>query len=174
MPSRNKVLGLPTEVKQELDRRLVASGFQGYDALAAWLLEQGYEISRSSVHRYGKEFGERLAMLRVATEQAKAIVEEMGDDAGAMGEALTAVAQEKAFQVLMELSLEEASDVNFDKLLAGIARINSAAVQQKKWRADVLKRAEAVVAEVEEMVEGGGLSDDAAAQLRAKILGIAK
>lgn len=173
MPPRSKVLALPPEVKDALDRELVRRGFQDYEGLEAWLEERGFNISKSSLNRYGQQFEDRLAMLRVATEQAKAIVEELGDDGGAMGEALTAVAQEKAFQVLMEMSVESIGDVDFDKLLRGVAQLNAASVQQKKWRAEVSRRAAAAASEVEELAREGGLSDEAAAQIRAKILGIA-
>jgi len=172
MPAKSKVLSLPKPVREELDARLVASGFQGYEELSAWLIRQGFEISKSTVHRYGQTFEEKLSLLQLAGTQAKAVVEAVGDDAGAMGEALTAGAQEKAFQVLMDLSAEDV-DVPLDKLISSVARLNSASVQQKKWATEVRARAEAAASDVDDVVRKSGLSDEAAAQIRSKILGIA-
>jgi hypothetical protein len=55
MPARSKVYELTSELRAELDRRLIVSGFGGYDGLADWLAEQGYQIGRSSLHRYGHD-----------------------------------------------------------------------------------------------------------------------
>lgn len=174
MPARSKVLQLPAETKADLDARLVQGGFSDYEGLADWLAEQGFEISKSSLGRYGKAFESRLGALRLASEQAKAIVTEMGDDAGDMGDALTAVAQQKTFELLMDLEVvgEEAPSVAFDKLVTAIAKLNSTSVQQKKWRQDMKRRVQETAAEVETVAKAGGLSDDAAKAIRAKILGI--
>ena len=174
MPARSKIeTTLPDDVRAELDRRLVASAFADYSGLSLWLEAQGFEISRSSLHRYGQGFELRLAALRVATEQAKAITEAMGDDAGALGEALTAVAQEKAFQVLMNFDPAEA-EVDLPKLTKSIADLNKTGVLQKKWAQDVRARAASAADAAEAIATKGGLSDEAAAQIRAQILGIAK
>lgn len=171
MPPRSKVLDLPTEVKEELDRRLVAGGFQNYSGLAAWLAEQGYELSRSAVHRYGQTFEERLGALRVVGEQAKMVMREI-DDTGEIGEALTALAQERTFGLLMELEIDP-EEVKYTDLVKSIAKLNATNVQQKKWRDDVQQRARKAADEVDALTRKAGLSDDAAAAIRAKILGVA-
>ncbi|HQB82745.1 MAG TPA: DUF3486 family protein, partial [Candidatus Rifleibacterium sp.] len=53
MPARSAVTTLPTEVKEWLDKCLVESDFSGYEALSAALAEKGFQISKSSLHRYG-------------------------------------------------------------------------------------------------------------------------
>ncbi|WP_230472492.1 phage protein Gp27 family protein, partial [Kingella kingae] len=40
---------LPENVRREFERRLIENGFANYTDLAAWLNEQGYQISRSAV-----------------------------------------------------------------------------------------------------------------------------
>ncbi len=172
MAARSTIETLPDDVRRALDRRLLDTGFSDYAALAAWLQEQGFTVSRSAAHRYGQKFETRLARLRLATEQARVITESLGDDAGALGEALTAVAQEKTFQLLMDLDVE-GQDISLDKLGTMISKLNATGVQQKRWAADMRARAAAAADAVETLVRQGGLSDDAAAQIRAKILGIA-
>lgn len=171
MPPRSKVLQLPEDVRQQLDRRLVSGGFQDYDGLAAWLAEQGFEISASSVHRYGQAFEKRLAALTVATQQARAVAEATHDDEGRLGEALTSLVQQKAFEVLVEM--EDVEGVGLVQLGTMVAKLNRTAVSQKRFILEVREKAAATAEEVERMARRGGLSDEAAAAIRQKILGIA-
>lgn len=139
MPPRNAIERLPEELKAELDRRLVASGFGGYVALSEWLGEQGYQIGKSSIHKYGSAFEKKLGALKIASEQARAIAEAVGDDQNAMGEALVNLAQEKAFGVLLDIEIDPEQQ-DFSKLTRSIAELNRAAVQQKKFAEEVREK----------------------------------
>lgn len=55
MPRRPTIVMLPTDIRHELDKRLVECSFGDYHAHAAWLGEKGYPISKSAVHRYASE-----------------------------------------------------------------------------------------------------------------------
>ena len=171
MPRRSKVKSLPQDVREDLDEKLVEEGFQNYEELADWLDEQGYDISKSSVHRYGQEFEDRLEALRIATAQAKEITEQVGDDEGALGDALTAVVQEKAFGLLTSMEMED-QEVEFTSLMNAIARLQKASVQQKKFRQEMREKAQQAADEAEEIAKEGGLSEEGAEKIRAKILGI--
>ena len=171
MPRRSKVKSLPKDVREALDEKLVEEGFQNYEDLAEWLAGQGYDISKSSVHRYGQEFEDRLEALRIATAQAKEITEQVGDDEGALGDALTAVVQEKAFGLLTSMEMEE-QEVEFTSLMNAIARLQKASVQQKKFMQEMREKAQQAAEEAEEIAREGGLSEDGAEKIRAKILGI--
>jgi DNA-binding ferritin-like protein (Dps family) len=171
MPRRSKVKSLPKNVREALDEKLVEEGFQNYEDLADWLAEQGYDISKSSVHRYGQEFEDRLEALRIATAQAKEITEQVGDDEGALGDALTAVVQEKAFGLLTSMEMEE-QEVEFTSLMNAIARLQKASVQQKKFMQEMREKAQQAAEEAEEIARDGGLSEEGAEKIRAKILGI--
>ena len=171
MPRRSKVKSLPKAVREELDEKLVEQGFQGYEELAEWLDEKGFDISKSSVHRYGQEFEDRLEALRIATAQAKEITEQVGDDEGALGDALTAVVQEKAFGLLTSMEMEE-QEVEFTSLMNAIARLQKASVKQKKFRQEMREKAQQAADDAEEIARDEGLSDQAAEQIREKILGI--
>ena len=54
MAKRSEILKLPDEVRKDLDQRLRESAYGEYVWHAAWLDEQGYEISKSALHRYGQ------------------------------------------------------------------------------------------------------------------------
>lgn len=171
MPQRPSVTQLPEDLRAELDRRLLTSSFSGYTALAEWLSEQGYSISKSALHRYGQQFEARMAALQLATAQAKAIAEAVADDEGAMGEALTRLAQQKAFEVL--LAMEETPEgISLPALGRMIAELNRAGVAVKRYMAEVRARSQATADVVAAEVRQAGLSGETVELIRRRILGI--
>jgi hypothetical protein len=174
MPRRSKIINLPAEVKAELDRRLISGGFSDYEGLAEWLQQQGFDISRSGIHRYGQGFESRLASIRIATEQARAVSEAVGDNEGVMNDALISLVQEKAFDVLVNLQTDDPAAFAkiFPKLGVMVAKLSKASVDQKKWMAEVKGKARSTADEVVKAVRKGGLSESTAEEIRKKILGI--
>jgi len=140
MPRRPAVHALPPEVKAWLDEALAGKGFQGYRLLEEELLRRGWEISKSSLQRYGKSFEERLKALKLASEQAKAIVEAAPDEEGAVNEALTRLVQEKLFTVLQDIQVDP-EHLNLAGLTRSVAELCRSSVAQKRWRAEALERA---------------------------------
>lgn len=171
MPQRSKVHTLPEEVKRALDKRLITGGFADYVSLSVWLTEQGYEISKSSLHRYGTEFEQRLGAIRIATEQARAVVEAAGDEQGNMTEALIALVQQEAFNVLVKLSDDDKKTL-LPKVGVMVAKLSKASVAQKKWMAEARAKAKTTADDVVRVAKSGGLSKEKAEQIRKKILGI--
>jgi hypothetical protein len=141
MPRRSAVLTLPPSVKDWLDKALCEAGFAGYQLLADELRARGYDISKSSLHRYGQQFEERLAALKVASEQARAIVDTAPDHEGAMSEALMRLVQEKLFGVLQDIEVDPAK-VNLASLAKSIAELGRASVTQKKFAEEVREQAQ--------------------------------
>jgi hypothetical protein len=154
MPKRSTVETLPKELKEWLDAELVKRGFSDYLQLAADLKTKGAEVSKSSLHRYGSKFEERMAQLKVSTDQARAVVQASPDDEGAMNEALIRLTQDRLFQVLMDLEVDPAS-VNLSKLTKSIADLARSSISQKKWEIEVrtkaAERIKAVEAEAKAM-----------------------
>jgi len=173
---RSSVEMLPEEVRKELEQRLIQGAFTGYAALAEWLRSIGYEIGKSSVHRFGKNFEDKIKALKVATDQAKAIAEASEDDAGAMNEALIRLVQTKTFELLIEL---ETSDKNLPKIGQMVAKLARSAVQQKKWSKEheeqVRKKAlEEAADAVEQTARQQGLNEEQARFWREQVLGVRK
>ena len=170
---------LPSEIKERLDRELVSRGFGDYDAVAdminGLLANAGYEmqISKSGLHRYGQTFEDKLSALRIATEQAKAITNELGDDAGQMGAALTSLVQEKCFSVLTKMENIDPEKINFPKFAEAVAKINNASVIQKRFQAEVQKKANEAAERVAKIATTGGLTGSTVQAIRKEILGIA-
>lgn len=168
MPARSKVAQLPPEVREELDRRLVAGSFSGYVELAEWLTGQGFPISHAAVHRHGSQLERRIDAIKVATEEAEALVAAAPDDSGAVADAGLRLAQERIFQILLsseEGNLKETASAA--RALAEMARAGTALrADRRKALADAADAAEAAAGKA-------GLSPDTAAAIRAAIEGAA-
>lgn len=160
---------MPAEIKEWLNRALAENNFSDYEVLAEELKARGYAISKSALHRYGQDFEARLSALKMASEQARAVVAAAPDEEGAVNEALMRLVQEHLFKLLM------AEDGKFDlpKVARAVAELGRATVTQKKWQAEVRARTEAAAAAVEKIAKKGGLSAESVDQLRREILGIA-
>ena len=173
MPRRSKVEALPAPVKAWLDQALVENNFSQYERLAAELGKRGYSIGKSSLHNYGQAFEERLKTLRLVTEQARAVVQAAPDDDGAVNDALVRLTQEKMFSILMEMNVAPDA-VDLPKLARAVAELGKASVAQKRWQAEARKQALADAAkEAGEAAKSAGLTDEAAAQIQKRILGVA-
>lgn len=173
MPRRSKVEGLPSDVKAWLDQALVQNNFSQYELLSAELGKRGYEIGKSGLHRYGQQFEERLKTLRVVTEQARAVVQAAPDEDGAVNDALVRLTQEKMFSILMEMNVDPDA-VDLPKLARAVAELGKASVAQKRWQVEARKQALADAAkEAGEAAKSAGLTDEAAAQIQKRILGVA-
>jgi hypothetical protein len=169
MPKRSKVDTLPPQLKAWLDAELVKRGFADYVELAADLKAKGADLSKSSLHRYGSKFEERMAQLKVSTEQARAVVAASPDDEGAMNEALIRLTQDKLFGVLVELDVDPQS-VNLSKLTKSIADLARSSITQKKWQIEVrTKAAERMKAVEQEAKAMKGETRDVALAMLEKV-----
>lgn len=173
MTQRSKIVTLPEPTRAELDRRLLQGGFSGYNELELWLRELGYEIGKSSIHRYGTKLEQRMDQLKRATDQAKAIVSAAPDDAGDMSQAVLRLMQEKIFSALMEMEVDpdEQSLGGLAKALAPLVRAN---IAQQKFAAEVKEKARSAADAVDKLARKGGMSADMVDTIREQILGIAK
>lgn len=186
MGRKSSITRLPAEVKSYIEAML-ATGAQTLDELITDLQARfpaeaaaGRLPSRSAVHRYGTVLDRRLSAIKASTEAARLISEQAGDDKDARSEALTALVQTELFEAI--LNLQEADDEEMDPgdrvamlsaAAKNIATLTRSSVGLKKFQSEVRAKAEAAAADVAKLAKTGGLSDNAAAELRAKILGIA-
>ena len=174
MPPPSTVYTLPVATREELDRRLFATGFGGYEGHTAWLAELGHAISESALQRYGKRLkrsaerdaalaSERtaavVARVREAQELARAINEAAGDDPLAV--------PEKAAELLMARLYEVAANENIDaKTLQAVSRSLNDSLKTiaaiRGERAETKGRAGA-------QPERRGLSPATLAAIRAKV-----
>lgn len=173
MAKRSKIATLPPTVKAWLDTALVEGNFSRYELLEAELKARGFDIGKSSIHRYGSAFEQKLATLKMASEQARAIVTAAPDDEGAVSEALMRLVQEKLFEVMLDFKVDPDKPMNIAGAAKAVAELSRATVTQKKWQTEVRAKAAAAADAAEKIAKKGGLSAASAAQIRKMILGVA-
>ena len=132
MPPRSKVHSLPPELKEWLDAELVRRGFGDYVQLAADLKARGADVSKSALQRYGSPFERAMARVKMATEQATALVDAAPDDEDKLSAAVIRITQEKILNLLMELDIDP-DDVDVNKLFKNAAEIGKASATNKKF-----------------------------------------
>ncbi|MDK4537394.1 phage protein Gp27 family protein, partial [Kingella kingae] len=159
MSPRSSMELLPENVRREFERRLIENGFANYTELAAWLNEQGFQISRSAVHRHGYKIQRRLQAIKESTEAAKLIVANADDENDSRSEALMALLQNQLFEALVDISEKDseelAPEARFDLLSEGgkrIAGLISASTRLKEYQNKVKSRALAAADEVAKAV----------------------
>lgn len=172
MPPRSKVHALPKAVKEWLDSALVEGNFAGYEGLAEELKARGCDVSKTAVHRYGQAFEERLSTLRLVTEQAKAVVEASPDDDDAVNQALIRVTQEKLFTVMMDLKIDP-KQVDIAKITRSIADLSRSSTASKEYANKVKLRAKEAAKDIAAVAKKAGLTDEAVAEIKKRILGVA-
>lgn len=174
MGERSKILTLPEATRAELDRRLISGGFQGYVELEAWLREQGVEVGKSSIHRYGSQMERRLAELQRSTQEARALVAAAPDDSDAMARATMQMLQQRLFGLLRDMDEIDPDSVDIAKIAKAMAPLVRASIAQQQFMREVGERARAAAEQVDKLSKSGGLSADSAAEIRRAILGIAQ
>lgn len=63
---------LPESIREELNDRLIRSGFRDYDEHVEWLKLLGHPVARSTLARYGQKLMDEQNQLAIPVEQAKA------------------------------------------------------------------------------------------------------
>ena len=160
MPARSRVRRLPPEIRQELDRRLVAGGFSGYRELAAWLQSQGHEIGRMAVHRHGQALERRIEQIRLASEHAEALVAD-SDERGALADASLRMIQTRFFTLLLRAEESGAEGSSLKELSAAARALAEAA---RAGQAIRVERRKAVKEAADEAVRAAKRHSEAAGE----------
>jgi hypothetical protein len=156
---RSKAQSLPQHVREDLDSKLLAGGFSGYVQLQDWLRAQGFDISKSSLHRYGSMLEEKIAKLRMSAERAQALVAASPDAADNMGQATMRLLQEKLFTVLESMDDIDPESVDLVKLSRAMAPLVRASIAAKNHAADVATKLAEADKRVDAAASGGQLGD---------------
>jgi predicted phage tail protein len=138
MPRRPKITQLPPELRAQLEKLLADQSHGGYEALSAWLAEQGYQIGKSS-----------LAAIRASTEAAKIIAQASPDEADEHSAAVIRLVQSALFDAMLAVrEAEDADPAEQVKLLThaarAVAEASRASIGQKRWAEEVRAKLDAV------------------------------
>jgi hypothetical protein len=169
----SKVMGLPEELRNTLQRRLIEQGFHDYRTLAQWLRQQGHEISTSSLQRFGIRLARDLETTRLVAPPAHAMAKALPGGAGATTKGLMQLAQEKLISVLAEIHQLKQGDMS--RLAHAVAHLTQAAISLQRWTDELDQRLgerEGAAPQARPKLHRG-LSSETAQALRNALLGIA-
>jgi hypothetical protein len=179
MPSRGKTKRIPPALRAEFERLLIEGSFSDYAGLTRWLGEHGCQIASSTSTRYGHQLEHKLTALKLATEQARAVVDAAGGADDSVNEGLMRLVQGDLFRVLVELKEVDPKKVNLNVLARNVASICRSLVQMRRAAEEMRNRIGRRVRAAERKVVAaarrgarGGLSDAAEKRIRAALLEI--
>lgn len=185
MPPVRKTDLLPAHVREELDERLIASGFGNSIGLSDWLGELGYEISKTTVNEHGQRLKRRLAGISATTEAMKLVAKAAPDDFDESSGSIIRLLQTDMFEALLQFQEAAANDSEeispgdrialYSKASKSIAEIVRAAISRNKYsnelraaaRAELLREQEQ---KLEAAVQAKGMTGDQAAFWREVFL----
>lgn len=150
MARRSKIDGLPPQLKSELERLLADRTHGGYEALAAWLKEQGFDVSKSAVHRYDQRVQAVMSRIKASTEAARLLAQAAPDEADEHSAAVLRMVQSALFDAMTRVAeaSEEADPAEQVKVLSqaarAIAEASRASIGQKKWAEEVKTKLDAI------------------------------
>jgi hypothetical protein len=162
------VESLPPEVVEAVNRKLV-EGYT-YQQVTDWLNQLGHEVGKSSVARYGKDFLARLERLRVAKEQARAIVEETDRPATEMHEAANRLAVHLIMETLMQVNSLDGERLS--ELLKALAQLERSAVSREHLKLEYKKKVQQAVSRIEEAAQARGLDPETLRVIKEQVYGI--
>ncbi|STY93093.1 DUF3486 family protein [Moraxella bovis] len=177
MAQRSSVEKLPTDVRHELERKLAENGFGNYTELADWLKSQGYEISRSAVHRYGSKVQKRFASIKASTEAARLIAEGASDEGDTRSEALVAMVQTELFEAMIEIGdIADLSAVERFNMIAkvskNVASLTSASTRLKKFQSELKDKMDKAFEKLEAQSKQGTLDEHTLKRIRTEVYGL--
>jgi hypothetical protein len=130
---------LPVELRQQLNRVLLEGAT--YDEAAAFLNDKGYDISRSSVGRYGKEFFEAYQKIVQFEDQSRALT-----SATEKGMPMEEAVGKMLLQKVMAALVDGSADVlEVPRLISDVAKLQRSHVAMAQWKREIEKRADAAV-----------------------------
>jgi Protein of unknown function (DUF3486) len=131
-------MGLPQELRNVVERRLIEQGFADYRGLADWIRQQGHEISANSLRRFGAHLAREQDTTRSATGQQRARAEALPVGAGATTEELMRLAQERLCSALAEINQSKQGDMS--RVAHAVAHLTQAAISLQRWTDELNQR----------------------------------
>ncbi len=156
---------LPTEIQREVDRLLV-EGDATYDDIKDYLTRKGYDISRSAIGRYGKEFLANYRKLRIIEDKSRTLVSDVGD-----GMVLEEAASKIFAQMILEAQLAGEIDVKeMPRIISDFAKLQSSSIMRERLKKELGKKVEQTADKVEETAKKDGVSPETIKKIRRDVL----
>lgn len=174
VPGYFKVNELPPELRAQVDALLAEKGHKDFSGLTAEIdellapHELELTISRSAIHRYSQAQRSRIQEIQDATEFARQLREDLGDDLAALAHMGLQLTMGRMFVLARdddELGLSTVLKVN-----QGFSTSSNALVSLRKFQDDYEER-KAAADQINAIAKSEGLSEEAIARIDA-ILGV--
>jgi intein-encoded DNA endonuclease-like protein len=136
---------LPLSVRDEVDRLLIENST--YEEISMFLKEKGYDISKSSIGRYGKEFLNTYRKIKIIEQKSSALISNQGHGM-ILEEAVT-----KLFtQQILEMLLEENVDLSDkSRLISDFAKLQASSATREKLKKNYRDRAENAIKTIQKI-----------------------
>lgn len=158
---------LPVEIREQVDRLLVEGG-STYDEIKAFLAGQGFDISRSAIGRYGKDFMAVYQRMKIVEDKSRVLVSEAGD-----GMVLEEAAAKMFSQMILEAQLSGSLDIKtLPRIISDFARLQASTVLRERLKKDIAKKAAKAVANIEQKIQKRHLDPATLKIIREEIYGI--
>lgn len=149
-----KIDELPLEMRAQVDTML-SDVTIGYREISEALRDEGYDISKSSIARYGDRVGRALTRAREAKRMTDSIVEAARDHRGLeLSEAATAIMMDNVMQVLVDADYDDYAEIPLPKMLDLLLKQQRNAVYKERmvrsYRRDIELMRQAIMAELAE------------------------
>jgi hypothetical protein len=175
---------LKPEHRAELDRRLIDSGWTGYDDHLEWLKSIGSQPSTTVLRSYAEKYRTKLEDLKLQNDYRRAFQEEINDDIQVNAVNLIATAQ-RATQFLLdrvETRMKSLDDEVGDhqlamaantvsKVVGSIGTLNSSQVVNQKYLDEKRAKQEVRMNELQVEATAQGISPEFMARMRREVLG---
>ncbi|HNR13092.1 MAG TPA: DUF3486 family protein [Thermodesulfobacteriota bacterium] len=157
---------LPAEIREQVDRLLIEGGTT-YDDIQTFLAEKGYDISRSAIGRYGKDFFAAYQRLKVIEDKSRALVSEAGD-----GMVLEEAASKIFTQMIIEAQLSKELDIKeLPRIISDFAKLQASTVLRERFKADFRKKFDKVMSDAEK--ESKNMTkDELVSMIRERVYGL--
>ncbi len=158
---------LPEDIRKEVDTLLV-QGSATYDEIKDYLDKKGYDISRSAIGRYGKDFMAMYQRLRIIEDKARTLVSEAGD-----GMVLEEAVAKTFSQMLLELLHAGKLDLKkAPKIIGEFARLQTSSALRERMKSEYAKKTEKAANKVEATLKKKSLDPETIRVIKEEIYGI--
>ena len=138
--SHGKVDKLPDIIRKEVENKLLEG--HTYQEIADYLKEMGHDISKTSIHRYGKPFLQKFESVRLAKEFAQLLAEDNAErPTTELHEANNALISQMIMEALISEKTEQKAKLEAARSIATLQR---AQVQNERLKLNARKEAGAV------------------------------
>jgi intein-encoded DNA endonuclease-like protein len=149
---------LPAEIQLQIRDWFVGRPDDGfprltYEQISAALAEEGYQISKSQIHRWIARQRNELERIETARERARMLAKYLVPDGIDIEQAGVVLAGALCVEALADADLQQVKSIeDLAKVANSLGRLQTSAVMRDKWEQERSKRIEAAVKQLKQEV----------------------